>query len=183
MDPVQITPEANQDIVKLARGVDRAEVALAALQESNLSAAQAQQLKALLREVAPTSEIKFVDGHQAVVGEITVNGQRLDTLLSEGSFNRSRSQQHADASELGYRMATCEEHLAYVEGLLEKENSGTINAAEANALKTHRESLVRDEQGGLVVDGRRVRAYNSFWSAGVALYIGALFVRTSAESK
>ena len=39
------------------------------------------------------SEIKDVDGYQAVVGQITVNDQQLDTLLTEGSFNKSREDQ------------------------------------------------------------------------------------------
>jgi hypothetical protein len=82
MEPVQITPKASQDIVKLAQGaqdlaklaqgVDRAQVALEALQESELTPKQVQKLEALLKKVsAPSattspavSEIKPVDGHQ-----------------------------------------------------------------------------------------------------------------------
>ena len=37
MEPVQITPEASSDIVKLAQGFNRADVALGALKESELT--------------------------------------------------------------------------------------------------------------------------------------------------
>lgn len=107
-------PKAIQDIAKLAQGVNRAEVALDALKESELTPKQVQQLEALLKKVSAPSatkspavgEIKTIDNHQAVVGQITVNGQQLDTLLSEGSFNKSRSDQHEYAAKLDCRMAT-----------------------------------------------------------------------------
>ena len=130
------------------------------------------------------SEIKSIGRHQAVVGQISINGQQLDTLLSDGSFGKSRSDQHEYAAQLGYRMATREENQAYVEGFLAKEGNDTINDAEEDALNTYRWYTVRDTAGALDVDGRRVRDYNS----GRWLYYahpddGALFVRASAESK
>ena len=196
MDPVQITRQASQDIAKLVKGVDRAQVALDALQESNLSPAQVRQLEALLKTVSPTegaasatkseavAELKSVDGHQAVVGKITVNGQHLDTLLSEGSFNKSKSDQRKYAAELDFRMATRAETRAYVDSLLAKEEDKSINAAEANALKTYRDRYVRDDQGVLVVGGR-VRGFNDGWDDRCYAFpnYGALFVRASAESK
>jgi len=193
MEPVQITPKASQDIAKLAQGVYRAQVALEALRESKLSPAQVKQLEALLKTVSPTEgaasattsqavgEIKTIDNHQAVVGQITVNGRQLDTLLSEGSFNKSRSDQHKYAEELGYRMATRKENQAYLVSLLAKEEDKSINAAEASALKTYRDRYVRDDQGGLVVRGRRV--YNNDYLCGHVSdlpFYGALFVRASA---
>jgi hypothetical protein len=192
MEPVQITPKASSDIAKLAQGVNRAEVALEALKESELTPKQVQQLEALPKRVSVPSattspavgEIKTIDNHQAVVGQITVNGQQLDTLLSEGSFNKLRSDQHKYAEELGYRMATRAENRAYVDSLLAKEEDKSINAAEANALKTYRERYLRDDQGGLSVDGRRVDGFAYSWRArGAAPSRGALFVRASAESK
>ncbi len=129
------------------------------------------------------SEIKRVDDHQAVVGKISVNGQQLDTLLSEGSFNKSRLDQRKYAAELDYRMATRAENRAYAESLLAKEEDKSINAAEANALKTYRDRYVRDDQGGLDVDGRRVFDDAFFWDDYDLPDIGALFVRASAESK
>ena len=191
MDPVQITPKASQDIAKLAQGLDRAEVALEALKESELTPQQVQQLEALLKKVSAPSattspavgEIKTIDNHQAVVGQITVNGQQLDTLLSEGSFNKSRLDQHNYAAELDYRMATRAENRAYVDSLLAKEEDKSINAAEANALKTYRDRYVRDDQGGLDVDGRRVRDSDGNGGDFVHPKVGALFVRASAESK
>jgi hypothetical protein len=191
MEPVQITPKASSDIAKLAQGVNRAEVALEALKESELTPKQVQQLEALPKKVSVPSattspavgEIKTIDNHQAVVGQITVNGQQLDTLLSEGSFNKLRSDQHKYAEELGYRMATRAENRAYVDSLLAKEEDKSINAAEANALKTYRERYLRDDQGGLDVDGRRVYDFADFWFGRGYPYYGALFVRASAESK
>jgi hypothetical protein len=191
MDPVQITPKASQDIAKLAQGLDRAEVALEALKESELTPKQVQQLEALLKKVSAPSattspavgEIKTIDNHQAVVGQITVNGQQLDTLLSEGSFNKSRLDQHKYAAELDCRMATRAENRAYVDSLLAKEEDKSINAAEANALKTYRDRYVRDDQGGLDVAGRRVRGRDDGWDGHGYPFFGALFVRASAESK
>jgi hypothetical protein len=191
MEPVQITPKASQDIAKLAQGATRAEVALEALKESELTPKQVQQLEALLKKVSAPSattspavgEIKTIDNHQAVVGQITVNGQQLDTLLSEGSFNKSRSDQHKYAAELDCRMATRAENRAYVDSLLAKEEDKSINAAEANALKTYRDRYVRDDQGGLDVDGRRVVDYGFDWRGYGHPSRGALFVRASAESK
>ena len=127
-------------------------------------------------------EIKTIDNHQAVVGQITVNGQQLDTLLSEGSFNKLRSDQHKYAEELGYRMAIRVENRAYVDSLLAKEEDKSINAAEANALKNYKDWYVRDDQGGLGVDGRRVRDSDGYLGAHIRPGIGALFVRASAES-
>jgi hypothetical protein len=132
---------------------------------------------------AAGGRIEIVDGHQAVVGQITVNGQQLDTLLSEGSFNKSRSDLDEYAAKLNYRMATRAENQAYVDSLLAKEADKSINAAEANALKTYRDRYVRDDQGGLAVVGRRVRALVSRWLARGDPSCGALFVRASAESK
>lgn len=197
MEPVQISPKASLDIAKLAQGVDRTQVALDALQESKLSPAQVKQLEALLKTVSPTqavasatkseavAEIKLVDGHQAVVGKITVKGEPLDTLLSEGSFDKSRSDQIQYAEKLGYRMATREEHTAYVEGLLAKEDNNTINDAEKNALQSYRKRYVRDADGGLDVDGRGVRGLtpDSFFKFFDVPNRGALFVRVSAELK
>jgi hypothetical protein len=118
-----------------------------------------------------------------VVGKITVNGQQLDTILSEGSFNKSRSDQREYAARLRYRMATREENRAYVKDLLAKEGNDTINDAEKNALLTYRERYVRDTEGGLDVDGRRVCDYGRGWGGLDDPLDGALFVRASAESK
>jgi hypothetical protein len=80
-------------------------------------------------------------------------------------------------------MATRAENRAYVDSLLAKEEDKSINAAEANALKTYRDRYVRDDQGGLVVDGRRVNGHDNAWTAYAHPSNGALFVRASAESK
>ena len=191
MDAFQITKKAIEDIAKLAQGVNRAEVALEALKESELTPKQVQKLEALLKKVSAPSattspafgEIKTIDNHQAVVGQITVNGQQLDTLLSEGSSNKSRSDQEKYAAELDCRMATRAENRAYVDSLLAKEDDKSINADEADALKTYRERFVRDDKGGLAVVGRYVDGDVRYWFAHDNPNCGALFVRASAESK
>jgi hypothetical protein len=136
--------------------------------------------------------IKSVDGHQAVIGQIRFSGRRLDTLLTEGSFNRSREDQIAYAKSLGYRMATREEHRAYVDDLLAKEADGSINKAEAIALKVYRRFdsmalpfylIIRDTQGGLGLDGRRFHSHDNRWGSQDFFSDGALFVRASAESR
>jgi hypothetical protein len=188
MEPDQITPEASLDIAELAQGGNRVEVAIKALEESELTQDQVQKLEALLKRVsAPSattvSEIKTIDGHQAVVGQIFVEGQQLDTLLTEGSFSKTRADQIAYAERLGYRLATREEHLAYVEDLLAKEENKTINDAEKNALETYLQRYMRDTDGGLDVDGRGVRPYGLPLVDRAFPSDGALFVRASAESK
>jgi hypothetical protein len=65
--------------------------------------------------------------------------------------------------------------------LLAKKNDKSINAAEANALKTYRDRLVRDDRGGLVVDGRRVYDSVNDWDGYDYPDVGALFVRASPE--
>lgn len=130
------------------------------------------------------SRIKLIGENQAVESQISLNGRQLETLLCEGSFNRSREGQIAYAKSLGYRMATREENLAYVEGLLAKEANGTIDNAERIALATYRVREVRDTEGGLdVVDDRRVRASRSSLLADGLLRRGALFVRASRRHK
>jgi ABC-type enterochelin transport system ATPase subunit len=196
-----INTQAAVEVAKSAAGI-LPEAGKAVVLEHLLSQMAPEALKALSPEVrekllqaltgteaAPSAttsaaggRIETVDGHQAVVGQITVNGQQLDTLLSEGSFNKYRSDQHEYAVKLGYRMATREEHGAYVEGLLAKEDNKTINEAEQNALKTYRERYVRDTQGGLDVDGRRVFGFDDYWDDDGVPDNGALFVRASAES-
>ena len=154
--------------------------ALEDLPESQLSTEQT------LTTSPADGRIETIDRHQAVVGQITVNGQQLDTLLSEGSFNKSRSDQREYALKLDRRMATRAENREYVDSLLVKEADELINAAEANALKTYRDRFVRHDQSGLDVDGRRVRVYygyDYFWRGHGYPHVGALFVRASAESK
>ena len=128
-------------------------------------------------------ELVSVDGHRAVVGKIPVNGQQLDTLLTEGSFDKSRAAQIAYAQQLGYRMATREEHIAYVRSLLAKERDESINGAEKKALNTYRERYVQDTEGGLAVIGRRVVDDAYRWDGYGDPSDGALFVRDSISAE
>jgi hypothetical protein len=51
------------------------------------------------------------------------------------------------------------------------------------AIRIYRARFVRDTKGGLDVDGRRIRARFNYWLNYGYPFIGALFVRASAESK
>jgi len=187
LGPDQTAPRARNDVARVA---NQAEVALVVRGEAELAQNQVQPLEAtgadLLNyaytQTQAVSEVKSIDGHQAVVSQITVNGKQLDVLLTEGSFNKSRLEQRAYAESLGYRLATREENQAYVEGLLAKEGSETISDAERDSLRTYRERLVRDSKGGLDIDRWLVREENS-WGGLDHPRIGALYVRASAASE
>jgi hypothetical protein len=148
---------------------------------SNTSATLPEVPTCIAGRIETVKGYQTEDTYQAAVGSIRVKGQQLDTLLSEGSFDLSRADQTAYAESLGFRFATREEHRVYVDSLLAKEDAGTINDAEKNALETYRKRYVRDDQGGLDVDGRRVFARVARWRVGFPSF-GALFVRLSAES-
>jgi hypothetical protein len=133
--------------------------------------------------------LRTVDGHQAVVGRILVKGQQVDkgdlfeTLLSEGSLNKTRDEQKTYAAGLGYRMATPDEYLAYVTILLSKEIDGSVNSAETKALQSFRDGYVRNTEGAYTLVGRRVVGHHSDGSGCGHANFAALFVRASAESK
>jgi len=213
MEPAQVTQKAVADIGKLASGMDRAEVALDALRDSVLTPKQVEQLQALLKQVSQTQaapsaaqsptagRIETVDGHQAVVGKIAVNGQQLETLLTDGPSvplfllsTREEIRAHEDclpeyAARLGYRMATRAETQAYVDSLVTKLEDKSINSAECKAFNTLGAERVRDDEGW--VRGRDGRVCENDWidhhcrygSVGRESGLYALFVRASAESK
>jgi hypothetical protein len=140
------------------------------------------------RKTAPVSEIKTIDDHLAVVGQITFKGQQLDTLLSEGSAWRSRESQEQLAATFGgerpYRMATRSENLAYLRDLRAKKRNRTINDAEEKALQTYRNFRVRDTKGSLIyISGEVVRMDWGKYGNGAVPDSLALFVRASAEPK
>jgi hypothetical protein len=123
---------------------------------------------------------KTVDGHQAILGAISVGGKVLTTLLSEGSFNKTREDQAAYAKRLGYRLASEEEHLAYVNDLLKKQDDNSITPVQRQALRIHMERYVRNDRGGFVVKGGRVIDTTS-WLVNGEYVDGALFVRDAAD--
>jgi hypothetical protein len=144
------------------------------------------------RKTAPVSEIKTIDDHLAVVGQITFSRyhkvQQLDTLLSEGSACRSRESQEQLAATLGgerpYRMATRSENLAYLKDLRAKKRHRTINDAEEKALQTYRNKRVRDTKGSLIyISGEVVRSDWGKYDDGPVRGRLALFVRASAEPR
>ena len=114
------------------------------------------------------------------VGQTSGNGEQVDTLWSQGSFQKTRVSQIAYAKTVGYRLATREEHPACLHSLLAKERDGSIDNAESNALGTYRESFARDTEGGLVVNARRVNANVTDFDDYAGPSSGALFVRASA---
>lgn len=166
------TPQAKQDTAKLEQEANGAEGALETLRVTPTKSAAADTQAAV-------SAINRIGGHPAVVGQIEVDGQKLDTLLSTGSFETSRVALTPYAESLGgYRVVTRGENRAYVEDLLAKEEKGTINDAEKEALKTYRERYMRDTEGGLEFDDHGV-SDRTFWRDFGFRNEGALFVRAS----
>jgi len=109
------------------------------------------------REYPESREITLGDS-PAIEMHVLVNGQIVRAVLSDASFGKSRSDQGSYAESLGGRLATREENRAVANDLLEKEEKGSLNPAETKLLKTYGEKFVRDSEGGLVVNGRRVYA-------------------------
>jgi hypothetical protein len=118
----------------------------------------------------------------AIEMHVSVNGKIIRAVLSDASFDKSRTDQGSYAQGLGGRLATREENRAVVNDLLEKEENGDLNPAETKLLKTYRKKFVRDSEGGLVVDGRRVYVYGDL-NAYDYPSNGVLVVLPLAESK
>jgi hypothetical protein len=123
-----------------------------------------------------------LQGSPAIEIHVQVNGQTVRAVLSDASFKKSRTNQNSYAEGLGGRLATREENIAVANALLEKEEQGNLNPAEAKLLKTYREKWVRDSEGGLDVDGRRVNDGNGLDDYAGPSY-GVLVVLSLAESK
>lgn len=122
-----------------------------------------------------------LQGSQAIEIYVQVNGQTVRAVLSDASFGMSRTDQNSFAEGLGGRLATRKENFAVVNALLNKEDQGNLNPAEAELLKTYRDLWVRDSQGSIDVDRRfgddfdlKSRGYPN---------VGALVVLPLAESK
>ena len=134
---------------------------------------------------APPSEIETggyfadVQGHRAVVGSTSLPDRRLDTLLSEGTFDKNRVLQDKYAQMAGYRIAKRSENLAYVTSLLAKEDARTINDAEKAALEIYRSRQVRDDLGAIEVNSRDVFSNGNAWVSRNLPRCGALLVRAS----
>jgi hypothetical protein len=191
MQSVQVSPKATSDIATLSLGVDRTDVALQALKDSQLTPKQGEQLSELLKSVSPTAgthsaaggRFERIDGHEAVVGQILVKGRHVETLLCDGALGLRRADQIAYAEKLGYRLATREENVAYAHRLLGKEVAGSINEAESYALATYRRGNVRDTTQSITVSGWGFDDHHYHWYPYDYPYDGALFVRDSPESK
>ena len=127
-------------------------------------------------------EITLKDNSQAIEIHVSVQGEIIRAVLSGASFNTSRSNQKVYACRLGGRLATREENRAVVTALLEKEDKGNLNQAEAKLLETYRKNVVRDLQGGLGIYDRRVDGYSNSDSGESPCY-GALVVLPLVESR
>lgn len=124
-----------------------------------------------------TIQSTYIDGNFAVEGPITVNSQRVLTVLWEGAFHKTADMQKTLAERQGCRFATREENLKYVDGLLEKERLNTIKEAEKFALQKYRESWIRDSSGGLEVQDNKVVVNDFLQCLDKDSNFGVLFVR------
>jgi len=156
--------------------------ALFAENSDGLSAQDRQALLKVLPEGSLGRETPLRDGSCAIEMQGPVNGQIIRAVLSDSSFNKTRSDQGSYAQGLGGRLATREENCAVAIALLEKEKRGTLNPAEGELLRTYREKFVRDSEGGLDVVGRRVDDVDDWLGYAFPSY-GALIVLPLAESK
>jgi hypothetical protein len=133
------------------------------------------------REYPESREITLGDS-PAIEMHVLVNGQIVRAVLSDATFEKSRSDQVSYAQRLGGQLATREENRAVVNDLLEKEKNETLNTAETKLLKTYREQFVRDSEGGLDVIGSVVDdLFFLFFHADP--YCAALVVLPLAESR
>jgi hypothetical protein len=119
-----------------------------------------------------------IDGHPAVVGSIEVQGHRCETLLTRGSFNKTIQEQTAYAAKLGYRLASRQEHKAYITTLLENERNNTNTKAEEEVLGPN----IQDATGCITFTFSRVSEASGHHPTADP-YIGALFVRASNTTK
>lgn len=155
-----------------------------ALSEPSLSTSERWRER-LDTEKASAGRIEIVGGAPAVVGSVTVKGQALQTILSEGSFNKWRGAQQDLAQSLGCRIATRDENLAYVRNLVERSELGTISPADEKALENYKEGYVRDTSSGVFIAGGAVHIMDpdDGWCADAYPSDGALFVQVSPQSK
>jgi hypothetical protein len=128
-------------------------------------------------------EITLKDSSPAIEMHVVVNGQIVRAVLSDASFNKTRTDQNAYAKQLGGRLATREENRAVVNDLIEKEKKGTLNTVETNLLKTYREKYVRDSQGGIGVRGRHLSEGYPYQGVDDCPRCGALVVLPLEESR
>jgi hypothetical protein len=153
MDPVKTLTKFSSDIAKLEQGVDRVNLALEALTNSKLTADKLNQLGALLQRAA------LLKSDYAIAGQVSLDGERFDTLLSKSSFSTTHFNEIGVEQKDGYRLATRAEQLAYVDRLIGRELDGSATVAELNALGVYRERVVRDNRGGIGVEGQSIVTY------------------------
>lgn len=117
-------------------------------------AKMATELASSVQSLKISRYFRFVDGQKALRGTITVQGDKLTTLLLEGAFSKSREEQRVCAEKIGYRFATREESREYVNSLLEKNRGLKMNDGEQSAFATYKAIPVWDEKGSLRVKER-----------------------------
>ena len=182
----RISPEQRQKVIEALDTDPRLASALVAMVEAAEASNLASKSEAALAKAAAAlppvtfhiaGHFEMVDGHQSVVGAITIQGRQIAILLSEGSFNKARGEQVAYAKRLGYRVATRSESRTYLASLLAKEADRTITDAEKHALKSYRKRSIRDAKGGLDAEGRAISAFDRSRGDYAFPTDGALFVR------
>lgn len=127
-----------------------------------------------------------IGGSAAIEDSITVRGEGFDIALSYGAFDKSRNDQANYATDLGYRLATRDEHLAYVRRLLENEGCQGFRTPGMDALMMYRSHFIRDAQGRVTLDGQEIKAVDMNENERdpvASKLIGALFVRACRESQ
>lgn len=128
--------------------------------------------------------VTTVDGHRAAVGLVVrPDGRRHELLLSEGSFHKSEAGQRGYAESLGYSLASSDDNHAFVSELLERALGGKLNESEQWALSTYRERFVRDNEGFVDVEGRRINWCQYPRSAAFDTFAAALFARESRSEE
>lgn len=135
----------------------------------------------LLAKYKPTGREITLGNSQAREMHVFVKGQIMRVVLPNACYNMNLVAHRNFARKLGGRLATREESRAVARVLLEKEKNGTLNTAETDLLTKYRKNFLRDSEGVIGVDGRRViydrhRFHNSFPD------YGALIALPLAES-
>jgi hypothetical protein len=126
----------------------------------------------------PGGEFKTVAGHRSIVGTVMMDGRPLETLISFGSFGKSKQDQEATAHGLGYRLATPEENRSYANGLIKLEASSLLSDPDWLALETYRNNYLRDTSNAVYASRTSADSHNGFYGGNHALpKYGALFVR------
>ena len=122
-----------------------------------------------------------VNGSDAVRARMVVGGKKLDALLCDGSFDKTREEQVTDAAFLGYRLATRQEHEAFAQRFIEEGSKDVIPPPVATAgVHYYSRGGVRDAEGRIEVSNGRYEGLDLTWLNDIA-GMSALYVRERKE--